>query len=206
MIILLINKTMLSYMKCLNPIIRYMSRNSYQVSQESKLSKLISYGCYDSVNKWFKDGNTLDHNSNAITYAACFNLDKITMLLIDKGLNIETRDQYNRTAIEWATYYSNHSFINSLLFYGANTSGDSWNEYKAPLHYILENTWTVLDDIPELEQHITTANILNDSFNKHSEHIFDIHSQTKDYHLIMLDRIENGLCDKSLLEEMKRFN
>jgi len=48
---------------------------------------------------------------------------------------------------------------------------------------------------------------LKDSFDKDSDLKFYEHSQTnKDKHLIMLDRIENGLCDKSLLEEMTRFN
>ena len=150
---------------------------------------------------------TLDHDSNnAITFAACFNFDEITMFLVDQGLNLETRDLYGRTAIEWAAFYSNHSFVDSLLSRGANTAGDSWLNHKAPLHYILANTWGVLSDIPELEKHIETAEKLKCSFDRDSPVSFETHSQTNKNHLIVLDRIENGLCDRPLLEEMERFN
>jgi ankyrin repeat protein len=170
------------------------------------LSRLIEFNDYDNIKKWFENGNTLEPDSKAITYAAFFNFEKITMLLVDKGLNIETRDHIGKTAIEYAALYSNHTFINSLLFYGANVVGNSWLSHKAPLHYILDNSWNVLGDIPKLEKHIETSKILKASFDNNSPLKFDNHSQTNENHLIMLDRIENGLCGRSFLEEMTRFN
>ena len=184
--------------------IKHVSRFS---TQKMALARLIELGDCNGIKKWFEKGNTLEHDSNAITYAACFNLEDITLLLADKGLNIEIRDNTGKTPIEWAAFYSNHSFIKSLLSRGADTAGDSWLGHKAPLHYTLENTWKVLGDIPELERHIETAEILKNSYDKDTNLKFYEHSQTyTDKHLVMLDRIENGLCDRTLLEEMTRFN
>jgi len=186
---------------------RFCKRFSINREHEKMLlARLIENNDYDNIKKWFEKGNKLEYNSNAITYAAGFNFEKITMFLVDKGLNIDTRDNIGKTPIEYAAFYSNHSFINSLLSYGANTTGDSWLSHKAPLHYMLENTWKVLGDINELEKHIETSKILKKSFDNHSQSSFNEHSKTTGSHLIMLDRIENGLCEKSLLEEMTRFN
>lgn len=160
---------------------------------------------YVGVKNWFKDGNTLEPDSKAITYAACFDHDKITLFLADKGLSLETRDMYGRTPIEWAAFYSNHSLITLLLSRGAKTAGNSWLSHPALLHYILRNTWNVAGEIPKLEEHIDSANTLKILFDRNSSVIFDKHSQTTEKDLTMLDRVENGLCGKPLLEEMERF-
>ena len=174
------------------------------------LSKLILMNNYPSVKEWI---NQFEHvlekkeNSKAVTFAACFNYGEITKLLADQGLNLEIRDVYNRTPIEWAAYYGNHGLINSLLSLGANTAGDSWNSCKAPLHYILDGTWKSLGKFDELEQNIESAEILKRSYDNDSPQIsFENHSQTSENDLVILDRIQNGINDTPLLEEMKRFS
>jgi len=176
------------------------------------LSKLILMNNYNGTIEWMNQfGHVLEkeneRDSKAVTFAACFNHGGITKLLAEQGLNLEIRDVYGRTPIEWAAYYGNHSLINSLLSLGSNTAGDSWNSHKAPLHYILNGTWKSLGELYELEKNIETAEILKQSYNDHSPHIlFENHSQTTEQDLIMLDRIENGMNGTPFLEEMKRFN
>jgi len=191
--------------------------------KNAPLARLIEINNYEGAKKWFEDGNILERNSEAIIYASYFNAGDIVILLADKGLDIETSDDIGRTPIELAAINSNHELIKSLLERGAYTVGDPYGYAvrPAPLHYILENTWNVLGDIPELEKHIETAEILKESYDKDSTVEFDMHTQTKEKHRIMLHRVENGfqniydegntfyeggLPRVSFLEEMKRFN